>query len=107
MSEPQGQTRFVPAINVSSRSATQNISNITIVSNGTLPNITIYASDYPNVTNNSIILNTTTQIIIKSLYGTNFTNLSESSKGIWLYAFCNNISDNVSYSLNFTLGGGT
>lgn len=102
-SEPQGQTLFVPILNLTNKQTVLNLTNITLSINALVNHTDIYANDFPQVNSNSKILNTSAQIIVKTLSGTNFT---ESSKGIWIYAFCNNVTDNQSVNLNFTISGG-
>ena len=102
--QPEGQTRFLPILNISSRLTVQNITNITIRMNQTINStFIVYANDFHLRNNNSIILNTSSQVILKSLSGITF---NDSSKGIWIFGICNNVSDNVSNSFSIILGGG-
>ena len=99
-SPPNGQDAYTPIFNITNANAA-DYTNITLALNQSLPaGFVIYAQTANYVNPSSINLTTSGQVVIKRL-------LANQSKGIWMFGYCNNVSDNQTMNFNFTFGGGS
>lgn len=95
--EPDGQDYVTPIFEVTNE-GTGVIYDVKININQTLPTgFTIYATSANYINPNNITLNTSKQIIIKRLK-------ASETKGIWLWGYCFNVTDNQTTIINYTIG---
>jgi hypothetical protein len=98
-SAPNGQSFKTPIFNVTNV-GNVTLTNISMALNTTFnSSLTIYCQTVNYVNPSSITLNSTLKTIIRSL-------TVNQSKGIWCFAYCNNVTDNQTIPFNYTFGGG-
>lgn len=98
-SQPNGQNFKTPIFNVTNV-GNVSLTNISMKINTTLNStLKIYCQTANYVNPSNISINSSLQTIIRTLS-------VNQSKGIWCFAYCNNVSTNQTQSFNFSFGGG-
>ena len=99
-SPPNGQTKTIPILNITSNEVTDTYYNITLYLNQSLTaGFSIWAQPSYYRNPSSVNLSTSPQIIIKRL-------ANQSSIGLWMWGECYNVTDDQSMSFSFEFGGG-